>query len=247
MRIYFLVITLFGFSLTAFTQKGPVYTSTDKIDFGTIYMNQDSGIRELSFTNTGNEPLILTDVKSSCGCLVPEWPKEPIMPGQSNIIKARYDIKRIGPINKTINITTNEIEEVDCLNNITYKNHIIRVLGNVLTPPGPWISSYQYNKINFGDVYADEDSGIRLYEVENMGTENLILSSPISSNPNLTASVPDKPIKPGESGYIKIIYDMNIAGELDALITIETNQPTYNFPQFFSTYEIKVYGNILKK
>ena len=61
------------------------------------------------FKNTGNEPLIISNVKRSCGCTVPTWPKEPIVPGATGTIKVKYDTKRPGPINKSITITSNAI------------------------------------------------------------------------------------------------------------------------------------------
>ena len=58
-------------------------------DYGTIYKNGD-GNCEFEFTNTGKEPLILTNVKSSCGCTVPKWPRQPILPGKTDVIKVKY-------------------------------------------------------------------------------------------------------------------------------------------------------------
>ena len=75
-------------------------------DYGTIVKEGD-GTCEFKFKNTGVEPLILSNVTSSCGCTVPEWPREPILKGKSNTIKVRYDTKRVGPINKTITVTSN--------------------------------------------------------------------------------------------------------------------------------------------
>lgn len=48
------------------------------------------------FTNTGKEPLIISDAKGSCGCTVPEWPKEPIAPGAKGEIKVVFDSKGKG-------------------------------------------------------------------------------------------------------------------------------------------------------
>ena len=53
------------------------------------------------FTNNGNKPLKITNAKGSCGCTVPQWPREEIAPGESGEIKVRYDTKRIGVINKS--------------------------------------------------------------------------------------------------------------------------------------------------
>lgn len=63
---------------------------------------------EFVFTNTGQEPLIIKNVKASCGCTVPKWPKDPIMPGEESVIKAVYNTKkRKGPFNKSLTITSN--------------------------------------------------------------------------------------------------------------------------------------------
>ena len=78
-------------------------------DYGTIYEN-DPGESEFTFKNTGKEPLVLSNVYSSCGCTVPDWPKDPIMPGKTATIKVRYTTSRIGGINKTITVLSNAEE-----------------------------------------------------------------------------------------------------------------------------------------
>jgi len=84
-----------------------VMTFTETVhDYGTIKKDSD-GSYEFKFTNTGNEPLILSKPRSNCGCTVPEWPQEPIMPGQSNVIKVTYNTKILGPINKQVTILSN--------------------------------------------------------------------------------------------------------------------------------------------
>ena len=75
-------------------------------DYGTIAKGGD-GTCEFKFKNTGVEPLILSNVTSSCGCTVPEWPREPILKGKSASIKVKYNTDRIGPINKTITVVSN--------------------------------------------------------------------------------------------------------------------------------------------
>ncbi len=75
-------------------------------DYGTVIKGGD-GTCEFKFKNTGVEPLILSNVSSSCGCTVPEWPREPILKGKSASIKVKYDTNRLGPINKTITVMSN--------------------------------------------------------------------------------------------------------------------------------------------
>jgi hypothetical protein len=75
-------------------------------DYGTLFQGGD-GACEFKFTNTGKEPLILQKPTSSCGCTVPTWPQEPILPGKSDVIKVTYNTHNIGPINKTVTVTSN--------------------------------------------------------------------------------------------------------------------------------------------
>ncbi len=80
----------------------------DVMDMGTYMQYDDESSRvEFVFINTGKEPLIIEKCKGSCGCTVPEWPKEPIGPGESGVIKVNYDEKRVGPYTKSITITSN--------------------------------------------------------------------------------------------------------------------------------------------
>ena len=76
------------------------------IDYGTITKGAD-GMREFTFVNEGKEPLILNNVRASCGCTTPKWTREPVAPGEDGIIKVKYDTKRVGNFNKTITVQSN--------------------------------------------------------------------------------------------------------------------------------------------
>ena len=76
--------------------------------FGKIWY-QGKAEYEFVFKNTGKAPLIITDVKSSCGCTVPEWSKEPVLPKEKGIIKVKYDTKRIGEFYKIITVYSNAV------------------------------------------------------------------------------------------------------------------------------------------
>lgn len=75
-------------------------------NYGSI-KNGSTGYRYFKFTNTGKGPLVISAAKGSCGCTVPTWPKEPIMPGESDFIKVKYDTKRTGAFTKYVTLTTN--------------------------------------------------------------------------------------------------------------------------------------------
>jgi len=93
-------------------------------DYGTIHRN-DNGICEFVFTNNGKEDLVLSNVYSSCGCTVPEWPKEPIPKKSSTVIKVKYDTNRIGPINKSITVESNAANG----------KVVLKIKGNILDIP----------------------------------------------------------------------------------------------------------------
>ena len=97
----------------AFTAQGQTTSNAAEIsfeekvfDYGTITKGAD-GNHTFTFTNTGNSPLIIESVKSSCGCTVPKKPEAPIAPGASGSIQVRYDTQRLGVFRKTITVTTN--------------------------------------------------------------------------------------------------------------------------------------------
>ncbi len=99
---------LLAFSAFAQSTEGPVmkFESTE-VDYGEILQDSEP-LRVFKFTNTGNAPLIISNAKGSCGCTVPSYPKDPILPGETGNIEVRYDTKRIGPFQKTVTLTTNE-------------------------------------------------------------------------------------------------------------------------------------------
>lgn len=95
-------------------------------DYGQIEQHAN-GESEFVFKNTGTEPLVIENAKGSCGCTVPEWPREPIAPGASASIKVKYDTKRIGLINKTVTINSNAT-------NVSNGVSVLRIKGEVLNP-----------------------------------------------------------------------------------------------------------------
>ena len=106
------------------TPKVPEITFTYLVyDYGTIYKNGD-GVSYFEFKNTGRADLQLTNVSSSCGCTVPQWPKEPVAPGESAKIKVSYNTNRAGGINKNVYVDSNAGERIT-----------LSIKGNVIEAP----------------------------------------------------------------------------------------------------------------
>jgi hypothetical protein len=93
-------------------------------DYGQINQG-DNGECEFVFKNTGKAELILTNCRSSCGCTVPSWPKDPIPPGKKASIKVKYNTQRIGQINKTITVESNAVND----------RVVLKITGNVNPQP----------------------------------------------------------------------------------------------------------------
>jgi hypothetical protein len=104
--IVLLVIGLLTFGVQAQDKVAKIEFSEDTIDYGLIEKGSD-GVRVFEFTNTGEAPLIITKVSSSCGCTIPKKPEDPILPGKTGEIQVKYDTKRVGPIRKAITVISN--------------------------------------------------------------------------------------------------------------------------------------------
>lgn len=112
--------------------SGPMISLDKEVhDYGTIPQGAN-GTCEFTVTNTGDAPLILTQCKGSCGCTVPKCETEPIKPGAKTTITVKYDTKRVGPINKSVTISSNAANAPE---------KIVRIKGTVeaaaATPTSP--------------------------------------------------------------------------------------------------------------
>ncbi len=119
-----LFVAVLSGNVNAQTVGASIEFNKEVHDYGTIKNGAD-GSCTFEFKNTGDSPLIISNAKGSCGCTVPEWPKEPIAPGASGVIKVNYDTMRTGEINKSVTITSNAVNASD---------KIVFIKGIVLAP-----------------------------------------------------------------------------------------------------------------
>jgi len=113
-----------------FAQSGANIVFKDKdntIDYGTVSKDTDDGVRKFEFTNTGDQPLIIKNVQSTCGCTVPSKPTGEILPGKSEVITVKYNMNP-GPIRKTITVETNAV-------NVEGGMVALKIKGEVIVKP----------------------------------------------------------------------------------------------------------------
>lgn len=113
------------FGVSAMAQTGPkIEFKEETIDYGTVTKGEDNGLRVFEFKNIGDAPLIINDVKSSCGCTVPTKPQEPIMPGKTGKIEVQYNMNP-GPISKTITVQSNAVNKDSGIIPLRIKGNVI--------------------------------------------------------------------------------------------------------------------------
>ena len=104
------ILSLLTFSVFAQENQVPkndsIIFDNLEYDYGTIEKGGD-GNCVFTFTNKGQKPLVLSNVRASCGCTVPQWPREPIAPGEQGKIKVKYNTNIAGNFNKTITVNSN--------------------------------------------------------------------------------------------------------------------------------------------
>lgn len=122
---------LLSFSLTGFSQektevKGPQLTfDNPNHDYGTAFVDEMPETKlDIKFSNTGNEPLILSGVRACCGTRVTEWPREPIMPGEEGVIKIEF---RLAPRAQRISRSVTA-----SYNNPQQPTVVYRILGQII-------------------------------------------------------------------------------------------------------------------
>lgn len=107
------VLALMVFAVHAEDKKGPLLEfENSRHDYGTIYLDDMPDTKmAINFSNTGDEPLVLSNVRACCGTRVTQWPREPILPGDEGTINIEF---RLAPrpqrISRTVTVTYNNTE-----------------------------------------------------------------------------------------------------------------------------------------
>ncbi len=124
------------FTINCYSQEAKISFEKREINLGNIKEEKGEVSFDLRFANTGKSPLLIRNVKGSCGCTTPEWSRKPILPGEKSIIKITIDPKnRKGTFDKSVTITTNT----------SPASHVIQIKGKIIPRPKTVIDYYPLN------------------------------------------------------------------------------------------------------
>ncbi len=241
MKNYITLIIISLLTLNSFSQtKGTIKFDKETHNFGTIYEEKGSVFYAFAFTNTGKVPVTIMNVKPSCGCTTPDWPKTPIAPGQKGIIKTEFSPKnRPGDFEKYITVLTNGDPESIKLY-ITGKVIPAKEDINVTYPIAMGALRLNTNKIDFGNITLPTLPKKSINIVNNSDKDITISFKDITEY--LSIKVYPEILKPNEKGIISIQYitsKLKKVGAYNNLITLLVNSNP-------ASAKIEIKANILK-
>ncbi len=197
-------------------------------DFGQIMEGQVVS-HDFVYTNTGDQPLVISNVRASCGCTTPYWTKEPVLPGKSGRITASYNSKgRPGNFNKTITITANTTPPTFTLQiKGTAMNESNLASGRspaqLALSPKIDIKEKLYQ---LGKVGINQTIPIQL-EISNSGKSKLAIVNAVAGCKCIKIDTNTKRVyNPGESGKTQLFFSPRAIGDFKDQITIQTNDIT---------------------
>lgn len=184
-----------------------------ELNFGTVRAVDGIINHDFVFTNPGKVPIILNEVKSSCGCTVPEWPREPILPGKSGKIAVSFDPStQSGAVGKTIKILSN-----------ASNSPVLLTIRGVVVPSAKVEEIYKFTigdlrletiYVAFGEIYKGKTANYKI-RVFNTSNERPVKLS-FRNNPDhlKIVSIPET-IEPQQEGIIEMEYDTKMINSWD--------------------------------
>ncbi|MBD2722690.1 DUF1573 domain-containing protein [Hymenobacter armeniacus] len=204
--------------------QGVMQFETDNHDFGNV-PEGTMATHEFKFKNTGNQPVVIANVQASCGCTTPDWTKTPVMPGKTGIIKAMYSSAgRPGVFNKTVTVTSNAAEPSKVLSikgTVLTKDQMKPMLTPAQLAASPHLVLAQTSH-DFGKMEAGQQPTARIV-VKNTGKTELVLGPLTSGCYCVGYKASPKPIAPGQSAVVELLYSQRQLGQVSDVVTIASN------------------------
>jgi len=208
-KLFLVAIILFAYFnynvVNAQQKKATVSFSNLEHDYGKIKESDGKTTYKFEYTNTGGEPLVLTDVKASCGCTTPDWTKEPVAPGKKGFVSATYDPKnRPGPFNKTITVNSNAENG----------SIVLRIKGDVVAkeptiedkfPTAVQGVRFSTNHVAFQSIKNTEVKTDSIKIINTLQTNAKVMFKQVPEH--ISVKLIPETLKPNEKGIIIVTYD----------------------------------------
>ena len=235
MKSVFFAIALF-LSASAASAQGKFNFSTESHSFGEVVEGRVAS-HEFKFVNTGDQPIIISNVQASCGCTTPFWTKDPVMPGKEGSIKASYNSAgRPGPFNKSITVSSNSIEGTKVLSfngSVVGKDKMPTVTDEMKANSAKLV--FDKTEVNLGKLEQNQN-GIARFTFTNKGKADLEIYDAASTAYTTSWRVDKPTVKPGEKGTLELTYTAR--GKVGANAeTVTVTSTDYN--NYFQKLSIK--------
>ena len=203
------IATILAFAITTvgYAQQPALTFQTAEHDFGVV--KEEGGVisHEFVFVNTGDAPVVISQVKASCGCTTPSWSKEAVAPGDTGTVVAQYNpLNRPGSFRKSVTVTSNAEPATQ----------VLYIKGAVNPKPKTPVDDFptamgdnlrvKYQSLNMGKVLTKEPT-TKAFEVYNDGSEPIIFSPTNITPTHITVDIEPVELLPSQKGLIKVNYD----------------------------------------
>ncbi|MGD2036078.1 MAG: DUF1573 domain-containing protein [Bacteroidales bacterium] len=208
-------LLLLGLTLTGQEREGAVLSlENNSHDFGRVWEDKGKVSHTFTFSNTGDLPLVVNNVRTTCGCTVPKWSSEPVLPGKQGSLTVEFDPEnRQGLFHKTVQLQSSAINS----------SMFVTITGSVVPPLNKERLEYRVGElsvksrhINFGYIFKGKTAMQTLTIANNTDKP---MSVEIDDVPeHLIAYIYPSVLQPGEYGQIEILYNSNLLEEWDVVI-----------------------------
>lgn len=236
MKKIFVILFVFS-SLSVFSQQKEATASWSKTrhNFGEVKEEGGNVKHKFTFTNTGDKPVVITNVHASCGCTSSDYTKNPVLPGKTGYVEASFNpLHRPGTFTKTLSVTTNT----------SSPNTILYITGNVLPRPKTKADIYprKIGELNFKTNHlAFANTVVGKIKTDSIPMANLTDKTLKIAFPGVPAHLQIKAVpetlKPQQTGYIEIKYDAkkkNDWGFVMDRVSFVINNNSNNGKNYFS-------------
>ncbi len=208
-RLFILLLVILP--TLAFAQKARIEFTKTTHHFGVIPEQGGKAVYDFIFKNIGTAPLVLTNVRTGCGCAVPEWSRKPVVPGGNGAIRVYFDPRnRPGNFVKSIAVNSNAANSVVTLT----------IRGKVQHQPAGPYEGYDYSvgDVKFTQLKFDLDDIMNTQKIEqkikiiHSGKEPVKITMD-NLPPHISAKVNPEILHHKEKGEISLIYDAGLKND----------------------------------